>query len=111
MVQEFVSGLDAKFWTKAFAQMSSTKPARDQQADKLGHQREALEAERQRLLRMTLRGTCSEEDFARESKRIEEEVRDLDRLMPAPVSDTIDPRKTAVHIARTFARLTRDRRT
>ena len=53
---------------------------------------------------MTLRGTCTEDDFARESKRIEAETRDLDRLAPAPMPATLDPAKLVVHITRTFAR-------
>ena len=53
---------------------------------------------------MTLKGACTEEDFARESKRIEAEIRDLGRLAPAPVSPAFDTVKLVVHITRTFAR-------
>ena len=53
---------------------------------------------------MPLKGTCSEEDFARESKRIQVEIADLDRLAPAPMPAALDPKRTAVEIARTFAR-------
>jgi DNA invertase Pin-like site-specific DNA recombinase len=104
MVEEFIVNLDAKFWTRAFGQMRSTQPARDHEAEKLDRQREKLEAERQRLLRMTLKSTISENDYERESKRIAQELRDLDRLAPAPVPDAIDPKATAQHIIRTFAR-------
>jgi site-specific DNA recombinase len=107
LVEKFVSNLDAKFWTKAFAEMRSAQPARDEAREKLTRQREKLEAERQRLLRLTLKGTITEEDFARESKRITEEVRGLDLLAPAPVTDAVDPKKTAAHVARTFARFGR----
>jgi DNA invertase Pin-like site-specific DNA recombinase len=107
VVEEFVSNLDAKFWTKAFAQMRTAQPARDDAREKLDRQREKLESERQRLLRLCLKGTIAEEDFGRESKRIAAEVRDLDLLAPAPVADAIDPKKTAAHVARTFARFGR----
>jgi DNA invertase Pin-like site-specific DNA recombinase len=104
MVEEFVSHLDAKFWAKAFRQMRTTQPARDQEAEKLVRQREKLEAERQKLLRLTLKGKCSEDDFSRESKRIQTEIADLDRLAPAPAPAAVDPRKMTVQIARTFGR-------
>jgi len=107
VVEEFVSNLDAKFWTKAFAQMRSAQPARDEAREKLDRQCEKLESERQRLLRLCLKGTIAEEDFGRESKRIAAEVRDLDLLAPAPVPDAVDPKQTAAHLARTFARFGR----
>src|SRR5262249_34153496 len=72
--------------------------------EKLSRQREKLEAERQRLLRMTLKGTCTEDDFARESKRIDAEVRSLDALAPAPLPPALDPAKLIVRVTRTFSR-------
>lgn len=104
MAEQFASGLDAKFWTKAFGQMRAAQPARDKDVEKLDRQRAKLETERQRLLQLTIKGTCSEEDYTRESKRIQMEIADLARLAPAPVSATLDPKKMAVEIARTFAR-------
>jgi site-specific DNA recombinase len=107
LVEQFVSHLNAKFWSNAFAQMRTAQPARDEAREKLDRQREKLESERQRLLRLCLKGTISEEDFGRESKRLQLETRDLDLLAPAPVSDVIDPKVTAAHVARTFARFGR----
>jgi hypothetical protein len=51
-----------------------------------------------------LKGACSEDDYARESKRIEHEMRDLDRLAPAPIPAAFDPAKTVVAITRAFSR-------
>jgi DNA invertase Pin-like site-specific DNA recombinase len=96
--------LDASFLRTIFGRFQFAQPARDQNADKLDRQREALEKERQQLLRMTLKGACSEDDFARESKRLEGEMRDLDRLAPAPVPAAIDPKMLIVGITRAFAR-------
>jgi DNA invertase Pin-like site-specific DNA recombinase len=96
--------LDAAFLRTVLGRLQSSQPARDQNAEKLARQREKLEGERQRLLRMTLKGVCTEEDFARESKRIEAEMRDLDRLAPAPVPATLDPAKLVIRITRAFAR-------
>jgi DNA invertase Pin-like site-specific DNA recombinase len=106
VVEEIVSTelLDTAFLRTVLSRFQSSQPARDENAGKLARQREKLEAERQRLLRLTLKGTCTEEDFARESKRIESELKDLDRLAPAPVPATFDPAKLIVRITRTFAR-------
>jgi hypothetical protein len=79
-------------------------PARTGEEDRIERERGKLERERQKLLRMTLKGTCTEEDFARESKRVEADLRDLDRLAPAPVPAAFDPAKLVVAIARAFAR-------
>jgi DNA invertase Pin-like site-specific DNA recombinase len=91
--------LDAAFLRKLLAKLPSRQHARDRQAGKLDGQREKLEAERQRLLRMTLKATISEADYTRESKRIEAEMRDLDRLVPAPAP-------AAAHVGKIIARLT-----
>ena len=96
--------LDVVFLRTVLGRFQSAQPERDQNAEKHAHQREKLEAERRRLLRMTLKGTCTEDDFARESKRIEAEMRNLDLLAPAPVPAMLDPAKLVVHITRTFAR-------
>jgi site-specific DNA recombinase len=96
--------LDGAFLRTVLGRFQAAQPLRDQNAEKHAHQREKLEAERQRLLRMTLKGTCTEDDFARESKRIEAEMRNLDRLAPAPMPVTLDPAKLVVHVTRTFAR-------
>jgi hypothetical protein len=105
-VEQIVSDqlLDTAFLRTVLNRFHSAQPVRDQDAEKLAHQREKLEAERQRLLRMTLRGACSEEDYTRESKRIETEMRDLARLAPAPLPPTLDPAKLIVHITRSFVR-------
>jgi hypothetical protein len=99
--------LDASFLRTVFGRFQFAQPARDQNADKLDRQRETLEKERQQLLRMTLKGACSEDDYAREVKRIEGEMRDLDRLAPAPVPAAIDPKMLIVGITRAFARFGR----
>jgi site-specific DNA recombinase len=96
--------LDAAYLRTVLGKLRSSQPTRGREAGKLAHQREKLEAERQRLLRLTLKGACSEDDFARESKRIEQEMRDLDLLTPAPLSAAFDAAKLVVHITRTFAR-------
>ena len=96
--------LDASFLRMVFGRFQFAQPARSQNADKLDRQREALEKERQQLLTMTLKGKCTEDDFARESKRIEGEMRDLDRLAPAPVPAALDPKMLIVGITRAFAR-------
>jgi DNA invertase Pin-like site-specific DNA recombinase len=99
--------LDAAFLRSILARFEAAAPARDDNRDQLARQRQMLEAERQRLLRMTLRGDCSEDDFARESKRIETEMRDLDRLAPAPVPAAIDPAELVMRIHRIFGTLRR----
>jgi hypothetical protein len=96
--------LDAAYLRTALGKFRSGQPTRDHNTAKLTRQREKLEAERQRLLRMTLKGTCTEEDFARESKRIEAEIRGLDLLAPAPLPAPFDAAKLVVRITRTFAR-------
>jgi hypothetical protein len=53
---------------------------------------------------MTLKDTCTEEDFARESKRIEAEMRDLDLLASALLPTTFDAGKLVIRITRAFAR-------
>jgi DNA invertase Pin-like site-specific DNA recombinase len=96
--------LDAAFLRTAIARFRSKQPARDQNVAKLVRQREKLEVERQRLLRMTLKGTCTEADYDRENKRIESEMRDLDLLAPAALPASFDAAKLVVRITRTFAR-------
>ncbi len=81
----------------------SSQPTRDDNAEMLSRQRETLEAERQRLLRLTLQGVCTEEDFARESRRIDTEMRGLDLLAPAPLPVALDVGKLVVRITRAFA--------
>jgi DNA invertase Pin-like site-specific DNA recombinase len=105
-VTEYVSTrlVDTAYLRSILAAFKSAAPTRDRDREKLARQREKLEAERQRLLRMTLKGACSEEDFARESKRLEAEMRDLDRLAPAPLPAALDPAKLVVRLTRTFAR-------
>jgi DNA invertase Pin-like site-specific DNA recombinase len=95
--------LDARYLREVLNRFQS-REGRDQDTDKLAREREKLEAERQRLLRMTLKGTCTEEDFARESKRIEAESHDLGLLQPAPVPAAFNAARLVVHITRTFAR-------
>jgi DNA invertase Pin-like site-specific DNA recombinase len=96
--------IDVAYLRSILARFKAAAPARDQNAEKHARQREKLEAERQRLLRMTLQGTCTEEDFARESKRIEREMRELSQIAPAPLPAALDPAKLVVRISRTFAR-------
>jgi hypothetical protein len=96
--------LDADYLRAILGRFQSRQPERNQNADKLAHQREKLEAERQRLLRMALKGTCTEEDFVRESKRIEAEIHDLGLLASAPVPAALDTAKLVVHITRSLAR-------
>jgi site-specific DNA recombinase len=96
--------LDAAFLRAVLSRFRSHQPVRDEDTRKLDRQRIKLQDERNRLLRMTLRGVCSEDDFARESKRIETEMRDLDRLAPAPAAAGLEPAKLVVRITRAFAR-------
>ena len=106
-VEEIVSTqlLDAAFLKKLLAKFQAGQPARDQNVKKLATEREKLEEERQKLLRMTLKGTITEDDFSRESKRIEQEICGLDRLAPLPLpAAAFDLAKVVVHISRTFAR-------
>jgi hypothetical protein len=99
--------LDAAFLRAVLAQHSQRQPARDHDAAKLAKQRKQLEDERRTLLRMTLQKKCSEEDYTRESKRIEGEIRDLDALAPAPLDPAFDVANTVLHITRAFARFER----
>ena len=71
---------------------------------KLASQRERLEAQRRRLLRLAIEGVVTTEDYQREAKRLEGEMRDLERLAPAPVPAAFDPAKMLVYLTRTFAR-------
>jgi site-specific DNA recombinase len=96
--------IDAGYLRSLLARFQSAAPARDENAEKFARQRENLEAERQRLLRLTLKGMCKEEDFAREAKRIEAEMKDLDRLAPAPVPVAFDAAGLIVGISHSFAR-------
>jgi hypothetical protein len=96
--------LDVDFLRTVLGRFQSAQPARDQSAENHAREREKLEAERQRLLRMTLNGTCTEDDFARESKRLEGEMRVIDRLAHAPTPAMLDPAKLIVHITRALAR-------
>jgi DNA invertase Pin-like site-specific DNA recombinase len=52
--------LDAAFLRTVLGRFQSRQPARDQNAQKLARQREKLEGELRRLLRMTLKGMCTE---------------------------------------------------
>jgi hypothetical protein len=105
-VEQIVSTrlLDAAYLRTVLGKFRSSQPTRDHNTAKLTRQREKLEAERQRLLRMTLQGTCTEDDFARESKRIEAEIRGLDRLAHAPLPAAFDAAQLVVRITRAFAR-------
>jgi DNA invertase Pin-like site-specific DNA recombinase len=96
--------LDAAYLRTVIGKFRSGEPRRDHEAEKLSHEREKFEAERQRLLRMTLKGACTEEDYARESKRIEAEMRGLDLLVSPPMPPAIDPAKLVIRITRTFTR-------
>jgi DNA invertase Pin-like site-specific DNA recombinase len=95
---------DAAYLRSLLARFQSAQPAGDENADKFRVEREKLEAGRQRLLRLTLKGTVSEEEFAREAKRIDAEMKDLDRLRPAPVPAAFDAAGFIVAISRAFAR-------
>jgi DNA invertase Pin-like site-specific DNA recombinase len=103
-VERFISNelLDTAFLRTVFGRFQSGQPARDANAEQVAHRREKLEAERQRLLRMTLKGISTEEDFARESKRIETEMRELDRLMPAPLPAALDKRCLIMGVSSTL---------
>jgi hypothetical protein len=96
--------IDAAYLRTLLARFESAAPSRDQNTEKLACQRQKLEAERQRLLRLTLKGICTEEEFACEAKRIEAEMKDLDRLAPTPVPVTFDAAGFIVGISRAFAR-------
>jgi DNA invertase Pin-like site-specific DNA recombinase len=96
--------LDAKFLKGVLGRFQNAQPARDQNAQKFAKERGKFEAQRQRLLRLTIEGTITTEDYQREAKRIEGELKDLHRLSPAPVPAPFDPAKLVVRITRTFAR-------
>jgi len=99
--------LDIEFLKSVLGKLKSAEPSHDSNAKKLARGRSKLEGERTRLLRLTLKGTFTEEEFRRESKGIENEIRSLDGLAPAPVPDGIDPAKIIVRISRAFARFVR----
>jgi DNA invertase Pin-like site-specific DNA recombinase len=99
--------LDAAYLRTILGRFRSNQPARDDNAEKVALQREKLEAERQRLLRMTIQGACSEGDYARESKRIEAEMRSLELLTPAPLPAAVDPAQLVVRITRAFTRFSK----
>jgi hypothetical protein len=96
--------LDAAYLRTVLGKFRASQPTRDRDQEKHVRQREKLEAERQRLLRMTLQGKCTEDDFAREAKRIEQEMRGLDLIAPAPVPAAFDAAKLIVRITRAFTR-------
>jgi len=96
--------LDAAFLKAILCKFQGNQPGREQDATKIARERAKLEAERQRLLRLTLKGTCTEADFERESKRIEAELRSLDSLTPTWRPEAFDPAKLVIRITRGFAR-------
>jgi len=104
-VVDLVSGpfLDAAFWRGLLQRVETRIPARVSEQAKLDRERAKLEAERQKLLRLVLKGLASEEDFARESKRIEGELRDMDRLATAPAAVDFNPGKLIVNLSQAFA--------
>jgi len=93
---------DAKFLGSLLRRYQSALPAAAPARNRFDKERAQLEAERTELLRLTLKKTCTEEDFKRESKRIEAELRALDAVAPAPVSDAFDPAKLVLRIARAY---------
>ena len=95
---------DAPFLRAALGKLEAARPALDESAGKFAREREKLEAERRELLRLTLKGICTEDDYARESKRIEAEIRSYDRIAPAPLPPVFDPARLIQAIARTFVR-------
>jgi site-specific DNA recombinase len=106
LVERIVSTelLDAQFLKNLLRGYESGIPKLASTRDRFLKERSKLEGERTRLLRMTLKGTCTEEDFARESKRIESELRALAQLAPAAVPDSFDPAKLIVRITRAYRR-------
>ena len=96
--------LDASWLASVLKKLAAGRPAREGDRKKIARQREKLEAERQRLLRMTLKGTCTEDDYDREYKRIAEEASALDLVAPPPAAAAFDAATVVVHITRTFAR-------
>lgn len=108
-VTDFVSTrlLDTGFLRAVLGGIQSAAPAREDSAEKIGQQLAALEAERQRLLRLCLKGVVSDEDFSRESKRLESEIRDLERLSPQPAPAALDVVKLIARITSAFTRFAR----
>jgi site-specific DNA recombinase len=96
--------LDAGFLKAILGQFQGGQTSRNENAAKLARERSKLEAERQELLRLTLKKVCTEDDFARESKRIEAELRSRDARLAAPLPDALDPARLVVRITRAFAR-------
>jgi DNA invertase Pin-like site-specific DNA recombinase len=96
--------VSVSFLRGVFERLQSAQPASALvNPDKVAGLREKLEGERRRLLQLVVRGLASEQDLQRESKRIDGELRDLDKLMPAPAPPAFDAAKLAVQISRTFA--------
>jgi DNA invertase Pin-like site-specific DNA recombinase len=91
------------FLRAIFERLQGTRPAGSEDPDKLARVREKLEAERRRLLQLVLKGLASEADLERETKRIDAELKDLDKLTPAPAPPTFDAAELAKGIARTFS--------
>ena len=96
--------LDAAFLKAILGNSQGGQPSRNENAAKLARERAKLEAERQELLRLTLKKICTEDDFTRESKRIEGELQSLDALMPEPLAEAFDSAKLVIQITRAFAR-------
>lgn len=105
-VVRIVSTLEPALVRAMLGRYQAGQPARSQDAQKLARERAKLEAERQRLLRLVLKGIVSEYDFERESKRIEAEMSSLDALQPVVENfpQRLDPAKLVIRITRTFAR-------
>jgi hypothetical protein len=96
--------VNAAFLRAVFERLQNARPAATDDTDKAGCLKAKLEAERRRLLQLVMKGLATEEDLDRENRRIDAELRDLDKLMPAPApTPAFDPAKLAVQISRTFA--------
>jgi len=104
VAQDFATKLrDVPFLKAILAIHKSHRPARHDNAEKLLRHRAKLEMERQRLLRAHLRGLCAEDDYEREFKRIEADLRSLDGQPVSPLPEIFDAAEIVKAITRWFA--------
>jgi site-specific DNA recombinase len=109
-VSELISRrlIDPSFLREILGRREKAKPAHAATRARLDKERSKLEAERQKLLRLTLSGACTEDDFRRESKRIQSAISALDAVAPAETAPAApDPAKLCVRLSAFAARLNR----
>jgi DNA invertase Pin-like site-specific DNA recombinase len=103
VTSQFVS---VGFLRAVLDRLQNARPTGSEDLNKLARVRGKLEAERRRLLQLVLKGLANEADLERESKRIDGELKDLDKLTPAHAAPAFDVFELAKGIARTFSQFT-----